>query len=127
MVRELVLHFFDSLSKSYDFEKQRHQYIKPVYCSAATCSLTHTNWRPSRGHHDTSAGKITSLPQDMHINLDTETVGVVGVGNVSVDLARMILTPVDILRWLYYSSSCKIVPLKVGFIYGCGGLSVCSL
>ena len=62
----------------------------------------------------------------MHINLDTETVGVVGVGNVSVDLARMILTPVDILRWLYYSSSCKIVP-KVGFIYGCGGLSVCSL
>ena len=31
--------------------------------------------------------------------MDTETVCVVGVGNVAVDLARMILTPIDILRW----------------------------
>lgn len=36
--------------------------------------------------------------QDLDINLDTDTVAVVGVGNVSVDLARMILTPVDVLR-----------------------------
>jgi hypothetical protein len=34
----------------------------------------------------------------LDINLDTETVAVVGVGNVAVDLARMILTPVDVLR-----------------------------
>jgi hypothetical protein len=37
--------------------------------------------------------------KDLHINLDTETVVVVGVGNVSLDLARMILTPIDVLRY----------------------------
>jgi len=36
--------------------------------------------------------------QDMFINLDTDTVMIVGVGNVALDVARMILTPIDKLR-----------------------------
>lgn len=36
--------------------------------------------------------------QDLKINLDTDTAMVLGIGNVAIDLARMILTPVDILR-----------------------------
>jgi len=35
---------------------------------------------------------------DFKVNLDTDTVLIVGVGNVSLDVARMILTPVDKLR-----------------------------
>jgi len=36
--------------------------------------------------------------EDFDVNLDTETVTVIGVGNVSIDVARLILTPVDKLR-----------------------------
>lgn len=36
--------------------------------------------------------------EDFDINLDTDTVTVIGVGNVSIDVARLILTPVDKLR-----------------------------
>ena len=36
--------------------------------------------------------------EDMSVNLDTDTVMIVGVGNVSLDVARMILSPVDKLR-----------------------------
>jgi len=36
--------------------------------------------------------------KDLQINLDTETVMIVGVGNVSLDVARMILSPVDVLK-----------------------------
>jgi len=35
---------------------------------------------------------------DLVVNLDTDTVMIVGVGNVSLDVARMILSPVDKLR-----------------------------
>lgn len=35
---------------------------------------------------------------NLTVNLDTETVLIVGVGNVSLDVARMILTPVDKLK-----------------------------
>jgi hypothetical protein len=40
-------------------------------------------------------------------------VGVVGMGNVAVDLARMILTPVDVLRYRRifprkYPSTCEV-------------------
>ena len=34
----------------------------------------------------------------MDINLDTETVVIIGIGNVAVDVARLILTPIDVLR-----------------------------
>ena len=36
--------------------------------------------------------------QDVKINLDTETVVIIGIGNVAVDVARLILTPIDVLR-----------------------------
>lgn len=36
--------------------------------------------------------------QNANINLDTETVVIVGIGNVAVDVARMLLTPIDTLR-----------------------------
>jgi len=40
------------------------------------------------------------LPEydQVKVNLDTETVMIVGVGNVSLDVARMILTPIDVLK-----------------------------
>jgi len=36
--------------------------------------------------------------QDLKVNLDTETAMVIGIGNVSVDIVRMLLTSVDDLR-----------------------------
>jgi len=36
--------------------------------------------------------------QDLKVNLDTDTVVVVGIGNVALDVVRMLLTPVDQLR-----------------------------
>jgi len=36
--------------------------------------------------------------QDLKVNLDTETAMVIGLGNVAVDVVRMLLTPVDQLR-----------------------------
>jgi len=36
--------------------------------------------------------------QDQELNLDTETAVVVGMGNVAIDVARMLLTPIDTLR-----------------------------
>jgi adrenodoxin-NADP+ reductase len=36
--------------------------------------------------------------ENFDVNLDTETVVIVGVGNVSIDVARLILTPVDVLK-----------------------------
>ena len=36
--------------------------------------------------------------QDLKVNLDTDTVTVVGIGNVALDVVRMLLTPVDVLR-----------------------------
>ena len=36
--------------------------------------------------------------QDLRVNLDTDTVTVVGIGNVALDVVRMLLTPVDVLR-----------------------------
>ena len=36
--------------------------------------------------------------QDLKVNLDTDTVLVIGIGNVALDVVRMILTPVDQLR-----------------------------
>lgn len=66
--------------------------------------------------HVTAARSLVSmyngLPgyQDLDINLDTETVVVVGIGNVAVDVARMILTPVDILR-KYDTTDCWLEKL----------------
>jgi adrenodoxin-NADP+ reductase len=36
--------------------------------------------------------------QDLKVNLDTDTVVVVGIGNVALDVVRMLLSPVDTLR-----------------------------
>ena len=36
--------------------------------------------------------------QDLKVNLDTDTVLVIGIGNVALDVVRMLLTPVDQLR-----------------------------
>ena len=36
--------------------------------------------------------------QDLKVNLDTETVLLIGIGNVALDVVRMLLTPVDQLR-----------------------------
>ena len=36
--------------------------------------------------------------EELRVNLDTETVAVVGLGNVALDVVRMLLTPVDELR-----------------------------
>jgi len=68
---------------------------------------------------------------DFTVNLDTDTVLIVGVGNVSLDVARMILTPVDKLRqtdvterWLEQRTRSKVKrvvlvgrrgPLEVSF------------
>jgi len=68
---------------------------------------------------------------DFNVNLDTDTVLIVGVGNVSLDVARMILTPVDKLRqtdvterWLEQRTRSKVKrvvlvgrrgPLEVSF------------
>jgi len=71
--------------------------------------------------HVTAARSVVSmyngLPgyQDLDVNLDTDTVVVVGIGNVAVDIARMILTPVDILR-KYDTTECwleKLVESRV--------------
>ena len=35
----------------------------------------------------------------LKINLDTDTAVVLGIGNVAIDVARMLLTPVDVLRY----------------------------
>jgi len=50
-------------------------------------------------------GWYNGLPRDTHfpINLDVEEVAVLGHGNVALDVARILLTPVD--------------KLKVGLIY----------
>jgi hypothetical protein len=50
-------------------------------------------------------------------------VGVVGVGNVAVDLARMILTTVDVLRYsrifpLKYPAKCKVRRCESGKVRG---------
>ena len=55
-------------------------------------------------HNVTAARSVVSLynglpgAQDVDINLDTETVVIVGIGNVAIDVARLILTPIDVLR-----------------------------
>jgi adrenodoxin-NADP+ reductase len=50
-------------------------------------------------------GWYNGLPRDTHfpVNLDVEEVAVLGHGNVALDVARILLTPVD--------------KLKVGLVY----------
>ncbi|KAJ8036831.1 NADPH:adrenodoxin oxidoreductase, mitochondrial [Holothuria leucospilota] len=45
-------------------------------------------------------GWYNGLPQDMELNpnLDTETAMVIGQGNVALDVARILLTPIEILK-----------------------------
>lgn len=45
-------------------------------------------------------GWYNGLPEDRNIkmNLDVETAVIIGHGNVALDVARILLTPVDILR-----------------------------
>ena len=45
-------------------------------------------------------GWYNGLPQDKHfpVNLDVEEVAVLGHGNVALDVARILLTPVDRLK-----------------------------
>ena len=48
-------------------------------------------------------GWYNGLPRDANlpVNLDVEEVVVLGQGNVALDVARIILTPVDILKVRY--------------------------
>lgn len=45
-------------------------------------------------------GWYNGLPEDagLKVNLDVESVAVVGQGNVALDVARILLTPMDMLR-----------------------------
>ena len=40
--------------------------------------------------------------KDLKFNLDSEDLLIIGQGNVAIDVARIILTPVDILRVKFY-------------------------
>ena len=48
-------------------------------------------------------GWYNGLPEDSltDFNLDAETAVVIGQGNVALDVARILLTPIDVLRVIF--------------------------
>ena len=53
-------------------------------------------------------GWYNGLPDEnsLQLNLDVETAVIIGQGNVALDIARILLTPIDILKVSYYIEMC---------------------